>query len=149
MEVLALERVEDLFVEVAADSLAHRVRQDVDAGLDGRRIAGAALELAAARKPHDALVLDGDENTMRSVRGVVREPLLARLERDRLEVERDVRLAHVVVVDVVDDREVVRRGGPYVDAGVDHGAQVYFGQLAAYGPDRAAGHVVPGPPRRP
>jgi hypothetical protein len=64
------------------------------------------MHWAARRIAEHSLIVCCDEQPVPSSFGVVPEPLDLLLDRDRLDVERDGRLADVVVVQLVQLREV-------------------------------------------
>src|SRR5258708_33525057 len=83
----------------------------------------------------------------------MREPLVARVNGHRLDIERVVRLGDVLVVDVIHGGEVAFNRGPDLDLRVDHDAsllrtpestRVISPQLRR-GPHRSRGHVGSGP----
>src|SRR5258708_22497694 len=83
----------------------------------------------------------------------MREPLVARVNGHRLDIERVVRLGDVLVVDVIHGGEVAFNRGPDLDLRVDHDAsllrtpestRVISPQLRR-GPHRSPGHVLSRP----
>jgi hypothetical protein len=113
--VLALDAFEQLVVEVAADGAPCDVRPQIHAGEDRRLIGLPGPELARARKADGLVIEDSYEQAVSARSPVRRQPLVPALDCDRLDVEGDVCLAHVVVVDVGERSGICGLGDSNVD----------------------------------
>jgi hypothetical protein len=112
VHVLACQGSEERRVELRADPATGVLGIEIDRRLDGGDVGALRAEAAGAGVAHDPPVEIRHDDPVAPARGVVPEPLATLLHRDRLEIEGDGGVPHVVVVDLVDGLEVRFLCGP-------------------------------------
>src|ERR1700687_629336 len=106
MDVLVPERVEQYLIQYCSDSTPDHFARAIERRRDAGVVGGSVVKRSTVRIADDGARALCDEHAMSSSSGVLFKPSDAFFNRERLEIESDWRVDHIVIVNFSKSRQI-------------------------------------------